>query len=208
MSFKGFETEDFDAFNIEDLEGRMAMIQERIQPKFHAIAEDIAPALSEMTGREIHLHVAKHARRKVNPPADTWSSYCHNKRGYKQHPHFQIGLFDDHVFIWLAFIYELPHKREIANRLIENKTSIKDHVPGDFMISLDHTKKDAEALKDTDLDAGLQRFRDVKKGEFLIGRQFDANDPILQNGDAFIEHAMETFKTLIPVYQLAMRDDY
>lgn len=207
MSFNGFERKDFDTFNIEDLDGRMAKIQERIQPKFHAIAEVVTPALSEITGRDIYLHVARHARRKVNPPADTWSSYCHNKRGYKQHPHFQIGLFDDHVFIWLAFIYELPQKQEIAERLIEEQATIEEHIPGDFMISLDHTKKDAQALKDADLDAGLKRFRDVKKGEFLIGRQLDANDSIVKDGEAFIEHVLETFKTLTPVYQLAMRDN-
>lgn len=207
MSFQGFETKDFEAFSIEDLDGRMKAIQERIQPKFHAIAEDIIPALSEMTGRDIHLHVARHARRKVNPPNDTWSSYCHNKRGYKKHPHFQIGVFDDHIFIWLAFIYELPHKQIIANRLIDDQSSIEENVPKDFVISLDHTKKDAETLKDADLDAGLKRFRDVKKGEFLIGRQLDANDPVVKDGEAFIKFAKHTFKTLIPIYEMAMRDE-
>ena len=38
------------------------------------------------------MHVAKHARRSVNPPIDTWVAFAPNKRGYKMLPHFQIGL--------------------------------------------------------------------------------------------------------------------
>src|SRR5699024_11327687 len=65
-----------------------------------------------MVGSDMHLHIAKHARRTVNPPNDTWMAIAGNKRGYKKHPHFQVGLWDDHLFIWLAYIYELPRSEE------------------------------------------------------------------------------------------------
>ncbi|WP_143522844.1 DUF1054 family protein, partial [Pseudomonas sp. 2822-15] len=87
--------------------------------------EELAQQLSMSLGNEMFLHIAKHARRSVNPPNDTWLAICHNKRGYKKHPHFQVGLFDDHVFIWLAFIYELPNKQNIAQKFLNNMDELK-----------------------------------------------------------------------------------
>ncbi|ADU30911.1 DUF1054 domain-containing protein [Evansella cellulosilytica] len=205
MSFTGFSQKDFDTFQIDGLDERMSAIQERIQPKFKAISEEIINDLSDMVGHEMFLHVAKHARRKVNPPKDTWSAYCHNKRGYKKHPHFQIGVFDDHMFIWLAYIYELPNKAEIATALLDNIDSIIENIPNDYVLSLDHMEKKAESLQTIDLTGALERFRDVKKGEFLIGRHISANDPLLQDGDKLIAYIRDTFQTLTPIYKISMR---
>jgi uncharacterized protein YktB (UPF0637 family) len=205
MQFEGFTKHDFDTFNIEGLEARMQAIEERIRPKFRIIGQSLTDDLSASLGREMFLHTAKHARRTVNPPKDTWLAIASNKRGYKQHPHFQIGLFDDHVFIWLAFIYELPNKTEIAKTFLKNLPTIKKTVPNDFVVSLDHTKKEAISMEEIDLKAALERFRDVKKAEFLIGRHIDANDPVLSEGNAFMNIAKETFETLIPLYELAYK---
>ena len=120
MKFEGFTYNDFDTFNIEGLSNRMEAIQGRIQPKFRAIGEPLTQDLSILLGNEMFLHIARHLRRKVNPPNDTWLAICNNKRGYKQHPHFQVGLYDDHLFIWLAFIYELPNKQKIASTFLDN----------------------------------------------------------------------------------------
>src|SRR5690625_5408059 len=77
----------------------MTAIQERIQPKFKKIGEALTEDVRAMVGSDMHLHIAKHARRTVNPPNDTWMAIAGNKRGYKKHPHFQVGLWDDHLFI-------------------------------------------------------------------------------------------------------------
>lgn len=203
MPFNGFSKSDFDTFHINGLDERMTAIQERIQPKFKVIGDILADDLAAMLGNEMFLHIARHARRTVNPPQDTWLAICNNKRGYKQHPHFQIGLFDDHLFIWLAFIYELPGKTEIAKTFLENTETIKDTIPQDYVVSLDHMKKDAVSINNLDLNKALERFRDVKKAEFLIGRHIAVNDPILKNGEQFIQLAKDTFETLIPIYKLA-----
>lgn len=203
MSFTGFKSRDFETFQIEGLDKRMEAIQERIQPKFRAIGDILTDDLSAMIGTEMFLHIARHARRKVNPPNDTWLAIANNKRGYKQHPHFQVGLFDDHVFIWLAFIYELPNKTTMASNFIKHIETLEKTIPSDFVISQDHMKKDAIAMGEIHLDKALKRFRDVKKAEFLIGRHIAANDPILTNGEEFISLVKETFETLIPLYKLA-----
>ncbi len=68
MTFKGFEKVDFDTFYIEGLEERMEAIQTRIQPKFQQIGNELVDFLAAQLGNEMFLHIAKHARRTVNPP--------------------------------------------------------------------------------------------------------------------------------------------
>lgn len=202
MEFNGFTEEDFRTFTIDGLDERMTAIQTRIQPKFREIGQDLTDYLSAHLGNEMYLHIAKHARRTVNPPNDTWLAIGENKRGYKKHPHFQVGLFDDHVFIWLALIYELDFKSEIAKEYIRSFEELKN-LPDNFVVSLDHMKKNSIPI--TELERKhLERFRDVKKAEFLVGRHLAVNDPITTNGKQFISTVKETYDQLIPFYQKAI----
>ncbi|HEX6923615.1 MAG TPA: DUF1054 domain-containing protein [Bacillales bacterium] len=203
MSFKGFTKKDFETFSIDGLDERMEAIQERIQPKFQAIGEELAEDLSGMLGNEMFLHIARHARRTKNPPESTWLALAENKRGYKKHPHFQVGLFDDHAFIWLAFINELEDKREIGQKFLSNIREIESIIPDDFVVSLDHTKNQSYAMEEIDLKESLERFRDVKKSEFLVGRHIKLDDPNLKDGRKFLDIAQNTFETVIPIYKMA-----
>jgi len=204
MTFPGFTEKDFQTFTIDGLDSRMTAIQERIQPKFREIGQELTEQLSSKLGMEMFLHIAKHARRTVNPPKDTWLAIAANKRGYKQHPHFQVGLFDDHLFIWLAYIYELPQKSEIADRFLQKLDEIQAIIPNDYYISMDHMKKEAKSVKESDLEHTLTRFKNVKKAEFLVGKHIAANDPILQNGDELVALIEKTYDTLLPIYKLSI----
>ncbi len=206
MSFTGFQIEDFQTFHIEGLVPRMQAIRTRIQPKFRAISDQVLETLAIHCGNDMFLHIAQHARRKTNPPIDTWMAIAASKRGYKMLPHFQVGLFDDHVFIWLALIYELPNKNLIANRYIDHMQEIKKMLPADYCMSSDHMKKQAHTvseMRESDYLHMFQRFAQVKKAELLIGRHFKATDPIVACAEPFIQQITETFLTLLPLYQLA-----
>ncbi|AXF55516.1 YktB family protein [Salicibibacter kimchii] len=203
MDLPTFTQKEFNIFHTEGLEPRMEAIRENIQPKFRALGEPLAEELSDLTGNDMFLHIAKHARRKTNPPADTWLAVAHNHRGYKKHPHFQVGLFDDHLFIWLAYIYELPNKKEIAQQLLDRQDQL-EKLPNHYAVSLDHTKKNArtlESMETDELHKSLVRFRDVKKGEFLIGQQIAHDDPVLKDGDKLFSTIMDTFKHVQPFYE-------
>jgi uncharacterized protein YktB (UPF0637 family) len=206
VTFPGFTQSDFDVFSIPGLEGRMEGIQGLIQPKFKALGDELCDEAAMLAGNEMFLHIAKHARRTVNAPVDTWMAVCDNKRGYKQHPHFQVGLFDDRVFIWFALIYELPNKQKIAQHYLNQLSELRSIIPQQYVLSFDHMKKDAVAfreLSEQQLTEALVRFRDVKKAELLIGLNLAASDPVLSNGDAFVKLAKETVHTLMPLYKMA-----
>lgn len=203
MNINGFEEKDFETFLIDGLAERMEAIQTRIQPKFKILGEELRTYLSMELGHEMHLHIARHARRTVNPPNDTWLAIADNKRGYKKHPHFQVGLFDDRLFIWMALIYELPNKSKIAESYLDHYDSIKN-LPAEFVISFDHMKKDAIPLHDLE-ESHLARFKNVKKAEFLIGKHLNKQDERVKNGNQLFKIITETYKKLLPLYQLALK---
>lgn len=206
MTFTGFTQKDFDVFTVDGLDERMGALKEIVRPKLHVLGENIAPVLAQLTGEDMYIHVAKHARRTVNPPDDTWVAWANNKRGYKQHPHFQVGLWQTHLFIWFALIYESPNKVDFARNALPEVTSIKANIPDSYVWSVDHTKPDVIPNKETsakELTAMLERLHKVKKSELLCGVHIANHEKILQDGQALQDHIQNVFETLIPLYRLA-----
>ncbi|UZJ77308.1 YktB family protein [Fictibacillus sp. KU28468] len=205
MSFTGFKESDFKVFAIGGLEARMEKLIERVRPKLEALGSHFAAELSSLTGEEMFFHVAKHARRTVNPPNDTWVAFSSSKRGYKKLPHFQIGLFETHVFIWFAIIYESPVKKEYAASLKKELNTITASIPDDFVWSQDHMKPDAvhhREMKSGNLSGFVRTLAEVKKAELLCGIHIPRDEAVKLNGKDFIEKADSVFRTLMPLYEL------
>ena len=194
--------QDFDVFQINGLEQRMEALISCVRPKFNVLGEGFSAYFSSKLGEEFYPHVAKHARRTVNPPKDSWVAFAPYKRGYKSLPHFQIGLWGTHLFIVLAIIYEAPQKNMFAERLLANK-ALFDTIPEDFIVSGDHMSPLAIPLseaKNEKLEQYLVRLRDVKKGEFLVGRHIPREQAIALSADDVNRVIEETFDALLPIY--------
>ncbi|GIN67175.1 MULTISPECIES: YktB family protein [Bacillus] len=203
-----FTEEDFHTFTIEGLDARMGVLKETVRPKLQGLGEHFAPVLSVLTGDEMFVHVAKHARRSVNPPDDSWVAFANNKRGYKKLPHFQIGLWKTHVFVWFALIYESPLKEEYGRLFKEHLSEIKSRVPDSFFWSADHTKP--EARKQADMDAeGLEKLFDrlakVKKAEVLCGIQLSKEQVLQMNEQEFLSEIEASFEKLAFLYRLTQK---
>lgn len=206
MEFNGFSKEDFDVFSIDGLEARMEALKATVRPKLEVLGHHFAPTLSTLTGDEMFVHVAKHARRTINPPKDTWVAFANNPRGYKMLPHFQIGLWNSHLFIWFAIIYEAPKKAEIAARLTKKIAKIKKEIPKDFVWSVDHTKpetmKHGQLSKD-ELLTFFDRLEKIKKAELLCGYTVKREEAILLGADGLLEQIDYVFNKVAPIYKLA-----
>ena len=70
----------------------MQQIHTRLRPKLEALGHSLLPGVSRATGSPAYAHVARHARRTVNPPDDTWVAFGPDLRGYKKHPHFKVAV--------------------------------------------------------------------------------------------------------------------
>ena len=87
-----FTLNDFKVFDLGGFSERMAAIATRIRPKLTSIGDALAPKISELVDVPLYVHVARHARRTVNPPDDTWAALGGNRRGYKKDVHFKVAI--------------------------------------------------------------------------------------------------------------------
>ncbi|SEN16636.1 YktB family protein [Paenibacillus sp. OV219] len=205
-TFTGFTADDFDVFAVPGLEARMTVLIERIRPKLNELGELLSPWLTELCGEPMFPHVAKHARRTINPPNDTWIAYAPGKRGYKMFPHFQIGLFGSHLFVQFAIIYESDNKTVFADHALAQMDDIMKHIPAGYVWSGNHMVPGGDTqgeLGREGLAQLLQRLRSVKASEALCGIIIDRNDPLLKDGESFVLKVKETFQTVLPLYKMS-----
>lgn len=177
-----FKPKDFKAFNVEGLDARMEALNEYIRPQLRELGEYFSDFFTSQTGETFYPHVAKHARRSVNPPKDTWVAFATNKRGYKMLPHFQIGMFEDQLFVMFGIMHEAKDKATRA-KVFERKFKAIQQLPDDYRVCLDHMKPDKPFIKDLtddDLIEAIQRAINVKKGEFFIARAITPQDKRLK----------------------------
>ncbi|WP_377864594.1 YktB family protein [Bacillus sp. R86525] len=208
MPLQTFTSTDFEVFTVDGLEERMSAIKTNIHPKLEALGEQFAEYLSKQTDENFFYHVAKHARRKVNPPNDTWVAFSTNKRGYKMLPHFQIGLWGTHAFIYFGLIYECPQKVETAHAFLEHLNDLKTNIPNDFVWSIDHTKpgvKLHKTLETEDLQKMIERLATVKKAELLVGIHISPEEFSAMANEQFLAKIESTMQSLLPLYAISNR---
>ena len=198
-----FTEKEFAAFEVEGLDNRMAAIRADIQPVFQELDTFFAKELGQKLETEFFVHIAQHRRRTVYPPDNTWSALSQKKRGYKMEAHFQLGIWPEYVFMWLSLIDNPKNEKEIAQAFLDNQ-ALFAQLPSDFYVSTDHTQEKVTLLSELDLEKVLVRFRDVKKGEFQIGRIIRKEDALWGNPEKARAFMLATYEQLLPLYQLAL----
>ena len=190
----------FEVFNIEGLDSRMIGIREKIQPVFQSIDEKLVEELEPLLGEKLPIHIAQHRRRTTNAPNFTWSAMGGNKRGYKKFPHFQLGITPEYVVMWLSFI-DNPQNEVLMAQTCLDHLEWFESLPNDFVVNTDHTKNNYHALEKERVIKDLTRWRDVKKGEFQIGRVIQKNRFNTESTDVLFDDILQTYLSLIPIYQ-------
>ncbi|PYI54451.1 YktB family protein [Paenibacillus flagellatus] len=206
MTFPTFDASDFDVFAIPGLAPRMEALIERVRPKLTALGAELEPYLSVLCGEPMFAHVAKHARRTINPPQDTWVAWANSKKGYKAHPHFQVGLWSTHLFVQFALIYESGQKETFARHLERKLDEVRRDIPGHFRWSTDHMQPEStpqDELGDEGFAALIDKLKRVKKAEALCGIRIERDDPLLSDPDKLAETVKRTFERVMPLYRMA-----
>lgn len=192
-----FKDTDFQVFDDPTLEGRMDGIRNIIDPTFEEFAVKALPILSA-DGQEWFAHVAKHIMRKTNPVDNTWVAFAPNKRGYKMMPHFEMGMWADHVYLYIAVEENMKPKQtvEIIPKLRE-VSEVVTALPDYFSISQQHMINANVSLDQ--YDATVDRFEKVKSAEVLVGVRINRGDerfgtPKLE------EDLLKAMEALLPIY--------
>ncbi|OLE39379.1 MAG: hypothetical protein AUG00_02340 [Candidatus Rokubacteria bacterium 13_1_20CM_2_70_7] len=187
MPSSAFSAADFKIFDVTGFQARMSEIRGRVRPK---------------------LEAAKHARRTVNPPDDTWVAFTSNERGYKKHPHFKVAVSRS----CMRFLFEIgpehaDKKRWAAawKRSAPKLAPVLRRVKGLAWFKSEHDEEAAAALSDMSPEqlAGLaDELTRTRDGQFVVGRIVPASDAAHWTEAQYREAALETFRALAPLYRL------
>lgn len=208
MASSAFGATDFKVFEVKGFRPRMEEIKTRVRPKLEALGHSLAPAIQKTTGEPIYAHVARHARRTVNPPDDTWVAFAGDQRGYKKHPHFKVAVSRSGV----RFLFEIgpehaDKKRWVAawKRNAPKLGPVLRRLRGLAWFKNEHDDEASAPLADLSLDAlaelgdELVRTRD---GQLVIGRAVPATESARWTEAQYRGAALDTFRALAPLYRL------
>lgn len=193
-----FKDTDFNVFDDPTLDGRMDGIRNVIDPTFEEFAEKALPILA-IDGQDWYAHVAKHAMRKTNPVDNTWVAFAPNKRGYKMMPHFEMGMWADHVYLYLAVEENMKPKQteEIVPKL-RNVAGLVEKLPSEFLISQQHMINANVPLNQ--YEATVDRFAKVKSAEFLVGVRMNRGDSRFGT-EQMEKDLLKALEALLPIYE-------
>jgi uncharacterized protein YktB (UPF0637 family) len=186
----------------------MTEIRTRVRPKLEAIGHSLAPSVSRATGAETFPHVAKHARRTVNAPDDTWVAFGPDARGYKKHCHFKVAVSRNTVRFLFEVGPEHGDKKRWASAWKKNAPRLAPvlrRVRGLAWFKNEHDEDAAAPLAELsterlgDLADELTRTRD---GQLVLGRAIPAAEAARWTDAQYRTAALETFRALAPLYRL------
>ena len=208
MPSSAFVAGDFKVFDVRGFKPRMREIRARVRPKLAAFGATLAPAVSRSVGGEVFAHVARHARRTVNPPDDTWVAFGPDVRGYKKHGHFKVAVSR----LGVRFLFEIgpehAEKRRWASAWKKNAPKVGPVLRRMRHLAWfknEHDDAPASPLADltpeklVELADELTRTRD---GQFVVGRVVSADEAARWTEAQYRSAALETFRALAPLSRL------
>jgi len=208
MASPAFVAGDFRIFDVKGFKPRMTEIRARLRPKLDAFGGSLAPAVSRSIGADVFAHVAKHARRTVNPPDDTWVALGPDARGYKKHPHFKIAVSRSCVRFLFEIGPEHAEKRSWAAAWTKSAPKVGPvlrRVKHLAWFKNEHDETPSAPLVDLtpeklgELADELTRTRD---GQLVVGRVVSADEAARWTEAQYRAAALETFRALAPLYRL------
>ena len=206
-SLKGkgfFLAEDFQVFQIEGLAERMNALKEKVRPKLQALGENLAAEMRKKHKNYFFPHVAKHARRTVNPPEDTWVALGPSKLGYKMLPHFEVGLSQSKFYIKLILKAECESKKDFASKLRMETNLLAPLSKASYLIyGINPNSPQGELLKEIsceEIEVVLENLQTKKNSWLAIGVEFPKNQIEELDQSQLIKKVMIAINKLYPIY--------
>lgn len=208
MASTAFNAADFRVFDVKGFQPRMGEIRVRIRPKLEAMGHSLLPAVSRATGSPAFPHVAKHARRTINPPDDTWVAFGPDARGYKKHCHFKVAVSRHCVRFLFEVGPEHADKRRWGaawKRSAGKLGPVLRRVRGLALFKNEHDEEPAAPLVDVPVERLAQLAEELtrtREGQIVLGRVVAAEEAGRWTEAQYRNAALETFRALAPLYRL------
>jgi uncharacterized protein YktB (UPF0637 family) len=191
---------EFDVFTIDGFAPRMDALKTTLRPRLTALAQHLCPRVTEIAGHPMFVHVAKHARRTVNAPDETWAAFAHASRGYKKLPHFALAVSRHGVHARLVLKDEAIEARTRLSKALSTRLSKLSPMLARAQVR-NYEHWGCENLPEV-LSTKTEPLREMARVTALKTGVFDAGVLIgsWKGDDAVIE----AFEALMPLYSLAI----
>jgi len=199
-----FTPADLQVFSIPDFAGRMASLKTKIRPKLEALGEELGPLLMTQLKQEFFAHTAKHMRRTVNPPDETWFALGPESRGYKAYVYFACCIGKAGLQARVVMKDESALRPMLGENLLANQKFFAKN-SGEWKGLADYTKrgKDYTPAKISDLSAFAaetgQRLMTVKSALFDVGLELKPLSATLA------QDLLKAFDKLFPFYECGFK---
>ncbi len=200
MATLGLTPVDFEVFEVEGFSERMQQIYAHVRPRLLRLGDELAPELARRLHMEFFPHVAKHARRTVNPPPETWAAFGPSPRGYKRYGYLALCVSGAGLHARVVVKSEAERRSEMALSL---KNKAEELVSGFGSTPLarydrwDFENLPAPEPASEELFASLADRLEKKTGGLDIGFGWGVRDALrLDRGEL-----LDAYRELEPLYR-------
>lgn len=130
MASLGFTQSDFRIFEVEGFSARMEQIAARVRPRLTRLGAELAPGLGRKLHMEFFPHVAKHMRRTVNPPAETWAAWGPSPKGYKRYGYLALCISKLGIHARVVVKSDADNRPEMAQRIAAKSSALAKSLRG------------------------------------------------------------------------------
>jgi len=201
MASLGFTYTDFHIFELEGFSHRMAQLYALVRPKLLRLGETLAPPLARCLHLELFPHVARHARRTVNPPPETWCAFGPSARGYKRYPYLGLCISAAGLHARVVVKAEADHRFEMAALIRQHAGELTQTLRGTPLARYDNwdfSHLPAPAPLRGELWAELSNALSRKTGGIDLGIGWPVAEAVRLDG----AEVCEAFAELAPLYRL------
>jgi uncharacterized protein YktB (UPF0637 family) len=197
----GFTPADFEVFSVEGFNERMQQIYAHVRPKLLRLGDELAPAIARRVHMEFFPHVAKHARRSVNPPPETWAAFGPSAKGYKRFGYLALCISGAGIHARAVVKAEADKRAEMGRMLrvrgdelaaAFNGTGIARYDKWDFR------QLPEEAPADAGFFSALGETLQKKSGAIDVGFGWKVKEALRLDR----EEVIDAFRELEPLYRV------
>jgi len=201
MAILGFTPVDFKVFGVEGFNERMQQIYAHVRPKLLRLGDELAPELARRLHIEFFPHVAKHARRTVNPPPETWAAFGPSPKGYKRFGYLALCISGAGIHARAVVKSEADMRPEMGALLKARSAQLAKAFNGTGIARYDKWdfgQMPEEDAPDADFFSALCMSLEKKSGGIDVGFGWQVKEALRLDREELID----AFRELEPLYRV------
>jgi len=201
MATLGFTPADFRVFSVEGFNERMQQIYAHVRPKLVRLGGELAPAIARRLHLEFFPHVAKHARRSVNPPPETWAAFGPSPKGYKRFAYLALCISGTGIHARAVVKSEAAMRSEMGSLLKARGAQLAKAFNGTGIARYDKwdfRQMPEEVAADADFFSALGVSLEKKSGGIDVGFGWKVKEALRLDREELIDG----FRELEPLYRV------